>query len=460
MRGVLFDFAATLFVPRPAAEWVRAVAARTGVRLGEDEVEPLAAAYEAAGMPGGPYPAAVPEALAEAYAGRDLSPEAHRAAYVALMGTVEAPASGFAEALYELVARPEHWIPYADALHVVEALARAGIDTGVISNVGFDLRPILRAHGFDGLAEHCTLSFEHGLMKPDPALFAAALSGLGTAAEETLMVGDHAVADGGAVALGCPTLLLPVSPAGARHGLDRVLALVGARRRGGPVERFQVEALAALRGGRDERLLAIAHRHLGAGATAGELLDVAQALRERLDDEREDRLLELMDVLAGWCAPHARLADFRAATPADEPFLAAMLRLAAGWREGDPPEPAPELGRYVDGFGRAGDHGVIAEGPAGPAGAAWFRVLGELGHGFVAPGIPEVGLAVVPAARGRGIGSGLLARLLAEASAQGLPGLSLSVEPDNPALALYERAGFVKVGERGGAWTMLATTRC
>ena len=35
--------------------------------------------------------------------------------------------------------------------------------------------------------------------------------------------------------------------------------------------------------------------------------------------------------------------------------------------------------------------------------------------------------------------------------------ISLSVEPDNPALRLYEQHGFAKVGEHGGAWVMLAS---
>jgi ribosomal protein S18 acetylase RimI-like enzyme len=34
--------------------------------------------------------------------------------------------------------------------------------------------------------------------------------------------------------------------------------------------------------------------------------------------------------------------------------------------------------------------------------------------------------------------------------------MSLSVEPDNPALRLYEQRGFRKTGEHGGAWVMLA----
>ena len=145
----------------------------------------------------------------------------------------------------------------------------------------------------------------------------------------------------------------------------------------------------------------------------------------------------------------ALAAALRVAVPGDEPFLEAMLRLAAGWREGSPAPMTPELERYVRGFGRPGDHGVVAEG----SGAAWFRLLPD-GHGFVAPAVPELAVAVVPAERGKGLGRALLERLVADAAALGHPGLSLSVEPDNPARRLYERHGFEKVGESGGAWTM------
>ena len=58
--------------------------------------------------------------------------------------------------------------------------------------------------------------------------------------------------------------------------------------------------------------------------------------------------------------------------------------------------------------------------------------------------------------RGRGYGAELLTSLLAQAKEDGFGAVSLSVEPDNPALALYERHGFEKVGERGGAWIMRA----
>ena len=42
------------------------------------------------------------------------------------------------------------------------------------------------------------------------------------------------------------------------------------------------------------------------------------------------------------------------------------------------------------------------------------------------------------------------------ARAEGFEGLSLSVEAASPAVSLYERHGFEKVGENGDSWTMLA----
>ena len=44
--------------------------------------------------------------------------------------------------------------------------------------------------------------------------------------------------------------------------------------------------------------------------------------------------------------------------------------------------------------------------------------------------------------------------LLGQARGAGFEAISLSVEPDNPAVRLYERAGFTRVGGTG-AWTML-----
>ena len=154
---------------------------------------------------------------------------------------------------------------------------------------------------------------------------------------------------------------------------------------------------------------------------------------------------------------------YRAATPADEPFLREMLWLAYNWRDQtvaadhwpDPDGPR----RYVEGFGRPGDGGVIAETGGVPAGAAWYRLLpaDDAGYGYVADDVPEVTIGVAAAHRGKGVAAELLERLKATAAADGLRALSLSVEPDNHALRIYERAGFEPAGRSGGSITLMAT---
>jgi ribosomal protein S18 acetylase RimI-like enzyme len=156
--------------------------------------------------------------------------------------------------------------------------------------------------------------------------------------------------------------------------------------------------------------------------------------------------------------------EYRAATAADEPFLTEMLWLAFNWRKPPSQPPAvlpPVLSKYVQGFGRPGDTGVVAVRDGAPSGAAWYRFLpaGAKGYGFVSDEIPELSLAVSPAARRLGIATGVLERLLERAREQGVASISLSVEPDNPALLLYERAGFVRVGRVEGSVTMLRSWR-
>ena len=45
---------------------------------------------------------------------------------------------------------------------------------------------------------------------------------------------------------------------------------------------------------------------------------------------------------------------------------------------------------------------------------------------------------------------------MSRAREEGFHALSLSVAAENRARLLYERAGFQKIGEHGGSWTMLA----
>jgi ribosomal protein S18 acetylase RimI-like enzyme len=57
-------------------------------------------------------------------------------------------------------------------------------------------------------------------------------------------------------------------------------------------------------------------------------------------------------------------------------------------------------------------------------------------------------IALAPAYRGHGMGTGLLRMLIDEASAGGRT-LSIHVESNNPARRLYERLGFRPAGEHG-----------
>ena len=66
------------------------------------------------------------------------------------------------------------------------------------------------------------------------------------------------------------------------------------------------------------------------------------------------------------------------------------------------------------------------------------------GYGYINDSIPELSAGVLPAHRGKGIGCILLERLLEEATRK-YPGVCLSVRANNPAVHLYERAGFQPV---------------
>ena len=155
----------------------------------------------------------------------------------------------------------------------------------------------------------------------------------------------------------------------------------------------------------------------------------------------------------------------RRAVASDLPFLAEMGWHAANWRPGAAPPPADDvllaedrLGRYLAGWGRPGDGGMVAlDERDEPVGAAWYRLFSrdEPGYGFVSESIPELAIGVRPTARRAGVGTTLLTALTRLAREEGHAALSLSVEPDNPARTLYERLGYRRVGREGGAWTML-----
>lgn len=145
--------------------------------------------------------------------------------------------------------------------------------------------------------------------------------------------------------------------------------------------------------------------------------------------------------------------DFVEALPADEPTVWLMLTYAASM------EPAGHdaietskvdayLRTYVERWGsKAGDLGVIARVSShGDIGAAWLR-LAHGGGSFKLGDhlVPELAMAVLPEFRGRGIGTGMVQRLVAMARRR-FPAILLSVREDNRAVRLYERLGFRQTG--------------
>ncbi|NEC88861.1 HAD family hydrolase [Streptomyces sp. SID12501] len=229
MAAVLFDFSGTLFRIESTEAWLRAVLAERGLALPEPELVVSARALEAAGaLPGGASPARLPEELAAVWGIRDESAELHRAAYTGVARQVPLPEPALYDALYERHMTPAAWTPYADAVEVLGALRERGISVGVVSNIGWDLRPVFREHGLDPYVDAYVLSYEHGIQKPDPRLFKVACDALGVVPNDVLMVGDDRHADGGAAALGCAVHFVDHLPVSRRpDGLRPVLGLIG-----------------------------------------------------------------------------------------------------------------------------------------------------------------------------------------------------------------------------------------
>ena len=105
----------------------------------------------------------------------------------------------------------------------------------------------------------------------------------------------------------------------------------------------------------------------------------------------------------------------------------------------------------VAGYGRwyVGLDGPAA-GATGPAGAPGSpSLVGYAGARFDGDVVEVMTIGVAAGAQRRGLGSQLLGALIAHARSLGASAVLLEVRVDNdPAIALYERAGFSVVGRR------------
>lgn len=155
--------------------------------------------------------------------------------------------------------------------------------------------------------------------------------------------------------------------------------------------------------------------------------------------------------------------DIREATAGDESFLREMLFQAIFVEDGlSAPARSvlkdPAIARYIDGWGRDGDFGLVAELNGQPVGAIWVRLFSadNPGFGWLNARAPELSMAVDPLYRGRGIGTKLLTELMSRLSTR-YREISLSVSPNNPVADLYRRLGFVEFGTAGTSLSMKRT---
>lgn len=213
LDAVLFDFGDTLFHRAGGPPLLVELA---GGHVTEDEATRLWDEVQ--------QRARTPEALAK---GRDLDTEAHAREWIALYSAFDVLADGLGAAVYEHEMGPTGWVPFTDTKPTLEALHAAGVRTAIVSDTGWDIRVPLKHNGIDEFVDAYALSYEVGVIKPAPEMFLAACDQLGVEPTRALMVGDNAIPDSGALAVGMPVHLLPLAPPHGPRGLDAVLRLAG-----------------------------------------------------------------------------------------------------------------------------------------------------------------------------------------------------------------------------------------
>ncbi|MCS7478803.1 HAD family hydrolase [Umezawaea endophytica] len=209
LRAVLFDFSGTLFRLEHEAleehgDLMRALTAPVGMAEGLDpETEAL-------------------------WLRRDLDADVHRDVHVVALQAAGLTEPGAALAFYERLVSAAFWQTYPDTFEALRTVSEAGLRVAVVSNTGWNIRAVLDRFGVSHLVDEVVLSYEEGLIKPDPKIFLLACERLRVDPSEVLMVGDSEEADGGAAAVGSKVAI--VEP--LRTG-ERPTALVDSLRKHG-----------------------------------------------------------------------------------------------------------------------------------------------------------------------------------------------------------------------------------
>ncbi|RLT22615.1 MAG: N-acetyltransferase [Chloroflexi bacterium] len=141
----------------------------------------------------------------------------------------------------------------------------------------------------------------------------------------------------------------------------------------------------------------------------------------------------------------------RVAQKNDEESLWQMLYYAArmaedGAQNYHAAKTHPDLHEYVADWGQATDIGVVALVAERIVGAAWARPVQHETIVDVPVDHHEIAIAVHPDFHGQGMGATLMSGLNALADMRHID-LALTVREGNPAIRLYQRAGFVVTEE-------------
>jgi putative hydrolase of the HAD superfamily len=98
---------------------------------------------------------------------------------------------------------------YDDSLPVVRSLRERGVRTVLVSNCSHSTHPVVERLRLEDEFDHVVLSFEAGVMKPDPGIYLEALKGVGGVdPSRALFVDDQPGYCDGAAAVGMATRLI------------------------------------------------------------------------------------------------------------------------------------------------------------------------------------------------------------------------------------------------------------
>ncbi len=232
-RAVLFDVDFTLIYPGPTfqGEGYQAFCARHGMAV--DPARFNAAVISAGQLLEGPE---------DRVTTRTSTSVTRRHIIEGMGGRGEEALEACAREIYGEWAACRHFALYDEVPAVLRELSEAGVRVGLVSNSHRCLASFQTHFELQGLISATVSSSDHGMMKPHPSIFRAALELVDVAPAEALMVGDSVGHDvEGALRVGMHAALLHRSS--VPHPSERELFA-----RGVPTIRTLDELPALLRG--------------------------------------------------------------------------------------------------------------------------------------------------------------------------------------------------------------------